>query len=68
MFQVSFMIANAIKSNPESRERLPEVAFHHFASRFKEPQLEEGFQEIIKVDFEFIGSDEAKAAWKKYWV
>jgi len=30
---------------------LPRVAFTGFASRYKEPQLGEGFQDIVKVDF-----------------
>jgi len=30
---------------------LPRIAFTGFASRYKEPQLSEGFQDIVKVDF-----------------
>lgn len=37
--------------NPEQRTMLPRVAFAGFASRFREPVLKEGFEEIIKVDF-----------------
>lgn len=31
---------------------LPKVAFTSFASRFRAPKLEEGFKEIVTVDFE----------------
>ena len=37
--------------NPEQRTMLPRVAFAGFASRFREPVLAEGFQEIIKINF-----------------
>ena len=37
--------------NPEKRMMLPRVAFAGFASRFREPMLEEGFQDLIQVDF-----------------
>jgi len=30
---------------------LPKVAFTSFASRFREPELKEGFEDIIKIDF-----------------
>jgi bifunctional polynucleotide phosphatase/kinase len=46
---------------------LPSIAFNTFAARFKEPQAEEGFEEILKVDFTFQGTDEAKEAWKRFW-
>ncbi|KAK4989687.1 DNA kinase/phosphatase Pnk1 [Elasticomyces elasticus] len=38
--------------NPEGRKMLPRVAFAGFASRYREPTLKEGFQDITKVDFE----------------
>ena len=40
------------KFNPENRSILPHSAFTAFASRFKEPTLTEGFQDIIKVEFQ----------------
>ncbi|KAJ9619534.1 DNA kinase/phosphatase Pnk1 [Taxawa tesnikishii (nom. ined.)] len=54
--------------NPESRTMLPKVAFTGFASRYREPTLEEGFQDITKIDFQFEGTDEQRAIWKKFWV
>ncbi|KAJ3492443.1 hypothetical protein NLG97_g5387 [Lecanicillium saksenae] len=39
--------------NPEDREVLPEIAFTGFQSRYKAPQLSEGFQDITEVDFRF---------------
>ena len=40
--------------NPEKRSILPHSAFSSFASRFKEPQAGEGFQDIIKIDFQVL--------------
>ena len=40
------------KFNPENRSILPHSAFTAFASRFREPKLTEGFQDIIKVEFQ----------------
>lgn len=37
--------------NPEKRAMLPKLAFTGFASRYREPKLDEGFQDITKVDF-----------------
>lgn len=44
------------KMNPESRAMLPKVAFTGFASRYREPSLKEGFEDITKVDFEVRGT------------
>lgn len=30
---------------------LPKMAFTGFASRYREPRVEEGFQDVTKVDF-----------------
>lgn len=38
--------------NPENRSILPHSAFSSFATRFKEPKAGEGFQDIIKIDFQ----------------
>lgn len=38
--------------NPEKRTMLPKLAFTGFASRFREPTLAEGFEEIIQIDFQ----------------
>ncbi len=40
------------KFNPEERTILPYSAFAGFSSRFKEPKLSEGFQDILRIDFE----------------
>ncbi|KAF1849978.1 PNK3P-domain-containing protein [Cucurbitaria berberidis CBS 394.84] len=56
------------ETNPESRSILPKLAFNGFASRYREPSVPEGFEDIIKVDFEFEGPEEQKKLWSKYWV
>lgn len=33
---------------------MPRLAFTSFASRYRAPKLEEGFKEIVQVDFEVI--------------
>lgn len=40
--------------NPEKRSILPHSAFSSFASRFKEPSLKEGFQDITKIEFQVL--------------
>ena len=37
--------------NPENRKILPRLAFTGYASRFKEPTLDEGFLDITKLEF-----------------
>lgn len=54
--------------NPESRTLLPGIAFGDFLRRFKEPTMEEGFQDIIRVEFRFRGDETAKRLWGQYWV
>ncbi|KAF1921744.1 polynucleotide kinase 3 phosphatase-domain-containing protein [Ampelomyces quisqualis] len=58
------------ETNPESRTILPKLAFTGFASRYREPRLEEGFTQILRTDFEskFEGSEEQKKLWSRYWV
>ena len=47
---------------------LPGMAFTGFASRFQEPKLAEGFQDIIQVPFKFQGNEEQRLVWSKYWI
>jgi bifunctional polynucleotide phosphatase/kinase len=54
--------------NPESRQALPGQAFNGFASRFKEPRVSEGFQDIIEIPFAFRGTKEDYGIWGRYWV
>jgi hypothetical protein len=37
--------------NPESRTMLPKMAFTGFTSRYREPTVDEGFDDITKVNF-----------------
>ncbi|KAI4288359.1 MAG: hypothetical protein L6R35_002375 [Caloplaca aegaea] len=54
--------------NPEKRTILPHSAFSSFASRYKRPKMEEGFQDIVPVDFQFEGDDDQRKIWAKYWI
>lgn len=53
--------------NPEKRTMLPGIAFSGFSSRYREPKLEEGFQDIVDVAFRFRGTDDQKNIWSQYW-
>ncbi|KAL8909570.1 MAG: hypothetical protein Q9171_004979 [Xanthocarpia ochracea] len=54
--------------NPEKRTILPHTAFSSFASRFKQPKMEEGFQDVVPVHFKFQGDDEQRKIWSRYWI
>lgn len=57
-----------ILQNPEARKSLPGIAFGDYGRRYQAPTLEEGFEDIIPVEFEFKGTDEEKKLWGQYWV
>jgi hypothetical protein len=47
---------------------LPKLAFTSFASRYRAPKLEEGFKEIIKVDFEVsVVQPRTRGVLRWYW-
>ncbi|KAJ5894348.1 hypothetical protein N7495_006039 [Penicillium taxi] len=54
--------------NPEARTSLPGIAFGDFKRRYSPPTLDEGFEDIISVEFSFKGDDEAKKLWGQWWV
>ena len=43
---------SASKFNPEKRTILPHSAFAGFQSRFKEPKANEGFEDVVRVEFQ----------------
>ena len=67
LLYVLMSCTNGLKMNPESRQVLPQLAFNYFASRYQEPRQEEGFSEIVPIDFKFDGSEDDKKVWGKYW-
>ncbi|KAL1383230.1 polynucleotide kinase 3 phosphatase-domain-containing protein [Phyllosticta capitalensis] len=54
--------------NPEQRSMLPKLAFTSFVSRFRQPTKDEGFQELVEVDFVFEGDDAARETWGQFWI
>ncbi|KAK1992035.1 polynucleotide kinase 3 phosphatase [Colletotrichum falcatum] len=58
----------SLQLNPESRTVLPKMAFNGFKSRFKEPKVKEGFQDITEVEFAFRGTKDEHEVWAKYWL
>ncbi|KAI0008953.1 PNK3P-domain-containing protein [Xylariaceae sp. FL0662B] len=53
--------------NPEARAALPALAFTGYFSRFRTPQVKEGFQDVVEVEFRFSGTREEYAIWGRYW-
>ncbi|KAI0901231.1 PNK3P-domain-containing protein [Annulohypoxylon nitens] len=53
--------------NPETRTVLPTLAFNGYFARFKEPKAQEGFQDVVEVEFRFDGTEEEYAIWGRYW-
>ncbi|KAF3491855.1 bifunctional polynucleotide phosphatase/kinase [Arthroderma uncinatum] len=54
--------------NPESRTILPPMAFNDFVRRFEEPDVSEGFNDLVRVGFQFDGGEEVKRIWGQHWV
>ncbi|KAL8711647.1 MAG: hypothetical protein Q9220_004057 [cf. Caloplaca sp. 1 TL-2023] len=54
--------------NPDKRTILPHSAFSSFASRFKQPTMDEGFQDVVVVHFNFQGDAELRKIWSQYWI
>ena len=49
-------------------KHIPQVALNTFKSRFKEPSVEEGFDEIVRLDFEPVfKSDSHKRLWTQFY-
>jgi bifunctional polynucleotide phosphatase/kinase len=51
----------------EKRKLLPLAAIYSYLQRFQEPHLEEGFEEIVRVDFVFRGTEEEREVWSLWW-
>ena len=51
----------------EDRKLLPMSAIYMFANRFQEPTLDEGFEQIIKIDFQFRGTPQEQEIWNMWW-
>ncbi|KAI9048691.1 hypothetical protein LZ554_007522 [Drepanopeziza brunnea f. sp. 'monogermtubi'] len=54
--------------NPEKRAILPSMAFRGFASRYRRPQVDEGFEDITEVPFKFIGNEVERQIWTRHWI
>ncbi|KAF3925962.1 hypothetical protein ABW20_dc0106738 [Dactylellina cionopaga] len=53
--------------NPEGRTGLPGIAFSAYKSKFQEPDVSEGFVDVMKVEFAFRGTQAEHDVWKKHW-
>ena len=54
-----------VRSQP-ARPIVPYVGFAGFKSESEEPTLEEGFEEIKKVNWVFHGTDEERKYWEMW--
>jgi len=68
MYVIRKVNTNGTTQNPESRASLPGIAFGDFSRRFREPGLDEGLGDIVRVGFRFEGGDEARRLWGQYWI
>ncbi|KAJ5157492.1 uncharacterized protein N7482_008592, partial [Penicillium canariense] len=57
----------SFQQNPEARQSLPGIAFGDYARRYQAPTLDEGFEDIIPVKFQFKGTEEESKLWGQYW-
>ncbi|KAI0545218.1 polynucleotide kinase 3 phosphatase-domain-containing protein [Xylaria curta] len=53
--------------NPEARSALPALAFNGYFSRMREPNMKEGFQHVLPIEFKFRGTRDEYAIWGQYW-
>ncbi|KAF2465858.1 PNK3P-domain-containing protein [Lindgomyces ingoldianus] len=56
------------QTKEEQRKVFPRTRFKDIISRFSEPQNTEGFEEVVKLDFEWHGSSEELRIWNKHWI
>lgn len=57
----------AYNASAGGRELLSGIAFNLFKSKFQEPKLIEGFEEIKKINFVLDGTEEEKIKWQQWW-
>ena len=57
------IIRHAIQSQ---RDLLPYSAFTSFRTAFEEPNVEEGFSEVRKVNWVFEGDEDARRRWSMW--
>lgn len=62
------ILITRFQQNPEARQSLPAIAFADYGRRYQAPALDEGFEDIIPVEFQFKGTEEEKKLWAQYWV
>ncbi|KAG6910893.1 hypothetical protein DXG01_006576 [Tephrocybe rancida] len=61
-----FNLPPTIAATEPTRELVPYIGFSGFRDNFEEPQLEEGFSEIKKVNWIFNGSAEERTNWSMW--
>ncbi|KAF8078204.1 polynucleotide kinase 3 phosphatase-domain-containing protein, partial [Lyophyllum atratum] len=62
----TYNLPPSIATTEPKRELVPYIGFSGFRDNFEEPQLEEGFTEIKKVNWVFNGTEEEKRYWSSW--
>ncbi|KAG6845038.1 hypothetical protein H0H87_001375 [Tephrocybe sp. NHM501043] len=62
----AYNLPPAIAASEPKRELVPYLGFSGFRDNFEEPQLNEGFSEIKKVNWIFNGSEEERMYWSMW--
>lgn len=56
------------KGAEQKKEVLSILAYRTFKSRLMEPSLKEGFSEVKRINFQFLGDEQDTKAWSQWWV
>ncbi|OBT63746.1 hypothetical protein VE03_06201 [Pseudogymnoascus sp. 23342-1-I1] len=55
-------------TGPKGRQIFPRTKFRELEKQLEAPTIEEGFSEIVKVDFEWVGTRTELDIWRRYWI
>ncbi|KAJ7606788.1 polynucleotide kinase 3 phosphatase-domain-containing protein [Roridomyces roridus] len=61
-------LPSSVAERESPREVVPKVAYTGYKKQFEEPQRDEGFTEIKKINWIFDGTEEERKAWAKWFV
>ncbi|KAH8897162.1 PNK3P-domain-containing protein [Thozetella sp. PMI_491] len=53
--------------NPEGRGIFPRTSFLKLMKDFEKPSVSEGFEEVLSVDFQWMGTNDELQIWQRYW-
>ncbi|RDB21211.1 Bifunctional polynucleotide phosphatase/kinase [Hypsizygus marmoreus] len=62
----TYNLPPSVAAQEPKRELVPSIAYTGFRNNYEEPKLEEGFDEIKKVNWVFSGTEEEKNYWSMW--